>query len=230
MVEVTQKPKARPKSAPLTEVRRYSKAEKVTFSLRPENRVICQIVEEFFPATHFLDLPDRDQQAIRELKAERDQSEGEEKRIAAELVVTDRKEARKQRKREEAEARAATKQARNVGAAIVRRTKDYSHIWPNLEFTPAAIKRMELLAKAGVLSRVEAELGRMNAAPHQVAYRDSISGTDPIAYEIAASYDYRIYFRRNGVQIRILLIGDAGDEAKRQDTALLRQKGQAAGL
>jgi Na+-translocating ferredoxin:NAD+ oxidoreductase RnfC subunit len=148
----------------LSPARRYSKAEKTTFQLRPENRLLCQIANEFFPGTHFLDLSDKDQQAIRELKSEREQTEAEEKRAAEQRAIADRKEARKQRKQEQAAARAAKKQNQKAQAAILQRAKDYSRLLRNLEFDSEAIERLELLAKAHPLQAANGRVASVGSS------------------------------------------------------------------
>jgi uncharacterized protein YaaW (UPF0174 family)/putative component of toxin-antitoxin plasmid stabilization module len=200
-------------------VRRYSKAEKTTFQLRPENRALCQIAKEFFPGTYFLDLSDNDRQAIREIKEEREQAEAKEKRAAEQHSIDDRKEARKERKREQTAARAAKKQDRKAEAALAKLTKDYSRLLRNLEFDPEAVERLERLAKAGANAQIDEKLGLMNIG--QVVYRHSISDTDPPVYEAKAGYDYRIYYDRNGSKLRIRLVGDKGTQDA--DIAQLRR-------
>ncbi len=228
IIESLPRPTSSPTPAPPPQVRHHSRAEKTTFQLRPENRPLCQIAEEFFPQTYFLDLRDEDQQAIRDLKAEREQTETEEKRLAKLRAVAERKEARKQRKREQAAQRAAKRQDWKAQGAISRRMKDYSRLLRNLEFDPEALERLEHLAKMGANSQIDEKLGLMNAG--QAVYRDSISGTAPTVYEAKAGYDYRIYYYRNGPKIRIRLIGDKGTQDA--DIAQIRRTARArsAGL
>jgi uncharacterized protein YaaW (UPF0174 family) len=202
--------------------RQYSKAEKTLFNLRPENRALFQITEEFFPGTHYLDLPQMDQQVIRELKMEREQASAEEQRITDERAIAARKEARKQKRHEEAAARAAKKQDRKSRAGVARRTKDYARLLRNLEFDLEAIERLEHLGKVGAAAQVDEKLGLMNAG--QVVYRDFVPGTNPSVYETKAGYDYRIYYFRSGPKIHIRLIGDKGTQDA--DMERLRRPGR----
>ena len=191
-------------------VRTYSKLEKTTFRLHPENRELCTLTEELFPGIHFLELSDTDQQPIRELLLERAEAEKEAKRAAEELKEVQAKEARKERKHEESAARSSKKRKLKLDAAVQRRSRHYTSLLRNLEFDTAAVERIELLATAGGAPQIDEKLGLMNAG--QVIYRDSIPDTQPKTYEAKAGYDYRIYYYPNGTKIRIRLIGDKGTQ------------------
>ncbi len=212
---------AEPQSSHMPErlIRRYSKAEKLAFNLRPENRALCEIAAEFYPGEHFLDLAEKDQQVIRDLKPLRDQTLPDQALIAEQKEIDARKQQRKQRQHEDAAARALKKQRQKTQHSTLRRTKDYARLLRNLEFTPDASERLELLEKSGAVSQIEEKLGLMNAG--QVIYRDSISGTHPTVYEAKAGYDYRIYYYRNGGKICVCLIGDKGSQDA--DLARLRR-------
>jgi uncharacterized protein YaaW (UPF0174 family) len=201
-------------------VNTYSKREKTTFRLRPENRELCMLTEEFFPGGHFLDLSDTDQQFILQFRLERTEAEREAIREAEELKLVQAKEARKERKREESVARSSKRHKLKLDTAVQKRRKHYASLLRNLEFDSAAVERLELLATAGGTSQIEDKLGLMNAG--QVIYRDSIPDTDPKTYEAKAGYDYRIYYYRNGPKIRIRLVGDKGTQES--DISQLQRK------
>lgn len=191
-------------------VRTYSKLEKTTFRLRPENRDLCTLTEELFRDVHFLELSETDQQPIRELLLERAEAEQEAKRAAEELKEVQAKHARKERKHEESAAHSSKKLKLKLDAAIQKRSKHHTSLLRNLEFDTAAVERIELLAAAGGTPQIDEKLGLMNAG--QVIYRESIPDTQPKTYEAKAGYDYRIYYCPNGTKIRIRLIGDKGTQ------------------
>ena len=87
-----------------------------------------------------------------------------------------------------------------------KRSKNYQGLFLNIEFAPTALERLDHFATKGGISQVEKKLGLMNEG--QIACRHSIARTSPRVYETKAGYDYRIYYDRNGGNIRILLVGD----------------------
>jgi uncharacterized protein YaaW (UPF0174 family) len=205
---------------PDTPVRTYSKREKTTFRLSPENRELCTLTEEFFSGGHFLELSDADQQVILELRLERAAAEREAAPTAKPLKQVQEKEARDERKHEEAVARSPKNGKLKFDAAVSKRSQQYARLLRNLEFDTAAVERLERFATAGGSSQMDDKLGLMNAG--QVVYRDAISDTDPKTYEAKAGYDYRIYFYRDGSKVRIRLVGDKGTQES--DINQLRRK------
>lgn len=199
----------------------FSRLERTTFLLSPQNRTLCQLTEKFFPDIHFYDLSGTEQGTIRDLKEYHEQKEAEEGQVLQLCAAAERKEARKQRKREEAEARRAKKHEAKSEAAIAKHLHDYSHLLPSLDFHRDAIERMRQLEETSAITQVQSKLGLMNAG--QVLFRDSIARTDPLIYEVKAGHDYRIYCYKRGQKICIRLIGDKGTQEA--DLEKLRRNG-----
>jgi uncharacterized protein YaaW (UPF0174 family) len=201
-----------------TPVLTYSKREKTAFRLRPENRELCTLTEEFFPGSHFLDVSDTDQQAILEIQLERAEAEREATRTGREPKQVQSEDRWKERKREETSAQSSKNL--KLDEAVGKRSQQYARLLRNLEFDTAAVERIELLAMASRVSQIDEKLGLMNAG--QVIYRESIPDTQPKTYEAKAGYDYRIYYYRNGAKVRIRMVGDKGTQES--DINQLRRK------
>jgi hypothetical protein len=212
---------------PVPSIRRYSKAEKTNFELRPENRELCKLMEELWAGTHFLELSLEQQQTIREWRQEQIESEIESKRAAEEPKRVQANDARKQRKQREAIEHSDKKQRRKHELAVQKLGNNYGKLLRNLEFDFEVLERLETLAVQGGASQIDDKLGLMNVG--SVIYRDSISGTKPKLYEERAGYDYRVYFYPNGPKIRIRLVGDKGTQPADIEQLRRRAAGHATG-
>jgi uncharacterized protein YaaW (UPF0174 family) len=193
----------------------YSKAEKMLFQLRPDNLIQCKRAEELCDR-HFLDLSLEEQQVIRKLVEEEQQSA----LIETEITENNKIEARKQREQVEHEQRVVKKEQKKLQSQIKKRGRSYSKLLPNLRFDTAALERLEWFEKKSISSQIEAELGQMNAG--RLVYRDSIANTDPKVYEAKAGSVYRIYFYHENSSTCIRLVGDK--DTQESDIKQLRNR------
>jgi len=191
----------------------------IVFSFLNPRCNLCKRAEELCDR-HFLDLSLEEQQVIRELVEEQQQSA----RVQTEGTDNQKKEARKQFERVEHEQRVVRKEERKLQSKIQKRGRSYSKLLPNLRFDTAALERLEWLEKNGVSLQIEAELGQMNAG--RLVYRDSIANTDPKIYEAKAGWDYRIYFYQDNSRTCIRLIGDK--DTQESDIKQLRTRARGA--